>query len=396
MQQTKLKQLTENGLSLELDKLGLGSVSKRKIAEWRKEALLPDFDVLGRGFGKAKGRAESIWEQPDLVIEQAKWIQRMRAVGIPHSYFHLNLWILDYSIHPEDVRDTLLEPLEANIEMLKFEAKRLQEKWQLYERTDGIIEDVINDGATVAFSNMEKTPFESLIIPQEALETLANIFLNPSFNFNLDDLEGIFTEIEDWNEVTHEFGSALFEGIGEKIGNDKKHIQSFIYLLQNATFFQRHFSLHQVERAIRNCTHKDLAEVQADLRILTKIVMIFAQTIGTLLPHIKPTADSSFDTDEFLPALFQFAEYFILADISLRQNGYSEMINQIRGKILNKIEDEFSEKVRNDFEQAAPVIGQSLSEVVEVFEKRLTEVVENSPNFQFTSKNQINRQINEI
>jgi len=357
---------------------------------------LPDFDVPGRGFGKAKGRAESIWEQPDLVIEQAKWIQRMRAVGIPHSDFHLILWILDYSIHPEDVRDTLLEPLEANIEMLKFEAKRLQEKWQLYERTDGIIEDVINDGVTVAFSNMEKTPFEPLVIPQEAFETLANIFLNPSFNLNLDDLEGIFTEIEDWNEVTHEFSSALFEGIGEKIENDKKHIQSFIYLLQNATFLQRHFSLHQVERVIRECTHKDLAEVQADLRILTKIVMIFAQTIKTILPHIKPTADSSFDTDEFLPALFQFAEYFVLADISLRRNGYSEIINQIRSKILNKIEEEFNEKVRNDFEQAAPVIGQSLSEVVEVFEKRLTEFVENSPNFQFRSRNQINSQINEI
>jgi hypothetical protein len=388
MQQTKLKQLTENGLVLELDKLGVGGVSKRKLAEWRKEALLPDFDAFGRGLGKGQGKTESVWAQPDLVIEQAKWIQRMRAVGILHEKFHLNLWILDYSIHPEDVRDTLLEPLEAHIEMLEFEAKRLQEKWQLNERTDGILEDVINDGATAVFSNMEKTPVKPLAIPQEALEILVNILLNPSFNINLSDLEVTFSELEDWSEVTHKFGSELFKGVGEEVENDKKHIESFVFLLQNAAFIQHHFSLHQVEKAVRECTHKDLAEVQADLRILTKIVMIFAQTIGTILPHIKPLAeDSSYNADEFLPMLFEFAEYFILADISLRRNGYSQFINQIRGKVLDKIEREFNEKMREDFERAAPVIGQSLSHTIELVEKRLTEFVANSSNFQLTTNN---------
>lgn len=381
MQQTKLKQLTENGLVLELDKLGFDSISKRKLAEWRKEALLPDFDTHGRGRGKGQGRTESFWEQPDLVIEQAKWIQRMRAVGILHEDFHLNLWILNYSIHPEDVRDTLLEPLENHIEMLEFEAKRLKEKWQLNERTDGIFEDVINDGATAAFSNIEKTSIEPLAIPQEVLETLVNIVLNPNYNLNLSDLEATFSELEDWSEVTHKFGSELFKGLGEEIKNDKKHTETFVFILQNAAFIQRHFSLYQVERAVRECTHEDLAEVQADLWILTKIVMMFGETMGTVLPHIKPIEKFSFDTEAFLPALFQFAEYFILADISLRRNGYSHLINQVRGKVLNKIEEEFSEKVRKDFEQSALVIGKSFSQAIELVEKRLTEYVANSHQF---------------
>lgn len=375
MQQTKLKQLTENGLKVELDKLGLDSISKRKLAEWRKEALLPDFDTPGRGRGKGQGITESIWEQPELVIEQAKWIQRMRAVGIPHEDFHLNLWILDYSIHPEDVRDTLLEQLEDYIEMLKFEAKKLQDKWQLNERTDGIFEDVINDGATAAHSSIGKTPIEPLAIPQEALEALANIFLNPSYNLDHFNLEAIISELEGWSEITHKFGTELFKGLGEEIENDKKHIESFIFMLQNAAFIQRHFSLYQVERAVRECTREDLAEVQADLRILTKIVMIFGGAIGTILPHIKTAVEFSFNTDAFLSALFQFAECFILADISLRHNGYSHLINQVRGEVLDKIEEEFSEKMRKDLEQSAPVIGKSFSQAIDLVEKRIAEFV---------------------
>jgi len=387
MQQTELEPLTENGLVLELYKLGLGGVSKRKLSEWRKEALLPDFDASGCGLGKGLGRSESVWEQRDLVIEQAKWIQRMRAVGILHEKYHLNLWILDYSIHPEDVRDTLLEPLESHTKMLEVEAKRLQEKWQLTERTEGILEDVINDGATAAFSDVGKTPIGPLVIPQEVLEILVNIFLNPSFNLNLSDLEATFSDLEDWSEVTRKIGSELFKGVGEESENDKKHIDAFVFMLQNAAFLQRHFSLHQVEKAVRECTHEDLAEVQADLRILTKIVMIFAQTIGTILPHIKLLTDSSYKADELLPMLFELAEYFILADISLRHNGYSQLINQIRGKALNKIEEEFNENVRKDFERAAPVIGQSFSQAMELVEKRLTEFVANPSSFQLSANN---------
>ena len=379
--------LTENELVLELDKLGFGTVSKRKIAEWRKEALLPDFDIIGCGRGKGQGRTESLWEHSELVIEQAKWIQRMRAGGILHKDFHLNLWILGYSIHPEDVRDSLLEPLEDNIKMLALEAEKLQRKWRLFERTDGIFEDVINDGATAAFTKMEQTPFEPLVMPQEVFETLANIFLNPGFIINLPDLDAAFNDLEGWSQVTQQFSSKLFDELGEEVKNDKNHLEAFVFLLQNAPFIQRHFSLYQVEKAIRECTHEDLAEVQTDLRILTKIVTVFARTIEAIKPHIKPMADSPSNTDAFLPMLFHFAEYFVLADISLRRSGYAYLINQTREKVLDKIEKEFSETVRQDLEQTIPVIGQSLSQTFEAVERKFSELLAESPKFRILNDN---------
>ena len=378
-------QLTESGLILELDKLGVGGISKRKIAEWRKEALLPDFDIFGRGRGKGRGRTESVWEHSDLVIEQAKWIQRMRAGGIPHENLHLNLWMLGYSIDPEDVRESLLEPLEDHSEMLELEAKKLQQKWQLDERTDGIFEDVINDGATTAFADKELRRLNPLVMPQEVLETFVNILLNPSFIINPSDLDVFFTDVEGWSEATHKFGSKLFEDIGQEVENDKTNIESFVFLLQNAPFIQRHFSLHQVEKAVRECTEEDLAEVQSDLRILTKIVMILVRTFEAIMPHINPAADSPFDTDAFLPTLFQFAEYFVLADISLRRSGYAQLINQVREKVLDKIEEEFSETVRKDLEQTMPVIGRSLSRTFETVERKFSELLADSPKFQIVS-----------
>ena len=378
-------QLTENGLILELNKLGFGGVSKRKVAEWRKEALLPDFDIPGRGRGKGQGRTESIWETSDLVIEQAKWIQRMRAVGVLHENFHLDLWMLGYLIHPEDVRDSLLEPLEDHIQTLELEAKNLQQKWQLDERTDGILEDVINDGATKAFAKMEKTALDPLVMPQEILETLANIILNPGFDINLFGLEATFTDLEDWGEITHKFVSELFEDVGEIVENEKKHTESLVFLLQNAPFIQRHFSLYQVEQAVRECTQEDIAEVQTDLRILTKIVMILARTFEAIMPYINPAADLPFDTDAFLPILFQFAEYFVLADISLRRSGYAQLINQVREKFLDKIEEEFSETVRKELEKTMPVIGQSLSRTFETVERKFSELLADSPKFQIVN-----------
>lgn len=150
MKQISQKYLTETELVLELEKAGFKTVSKRAVGDWRREGLLPDFDVNGRGRGKGLGRTESVWRHPDSVIERAKWISRMRAAGIGYEDLHLNLWMLDYDVHLEDVRDSLLEPLVVRIEMLEAEAQEFRGKWQLNERTQGIIEDVISDGAAEA------------------------------------------------------------------------------------------------------------------------------------------------------------------------------------------------------------------------------------------------------
>lgn len=387
MKQIPQKHLTETELVLELEKAGFETVSKRAVGEWRREGFLPDFDVNGRGRGKGLGKTESVWQHPDSVIERAKWISRMRSVGIGYEDLHLNLWMLDFDVYPEDVRDSLLEPLVARIEMLEAEAQEFQKKWQLDERTDGIIEDVINDGATEAIAKMPRNPFEPLIMPQELLEAISNILLNPEYNLDDFSFAETFSVLEEYNDKIQKFDSELFEAEDLKLESSNKQIQTVIDLLNNADFIQRHFSLHQVEKAVRECTNEDLAEVQNDMRIIVKIFMIFAQTTKAVLPHISFSPEDTGATDQLLPSLFGIAELLVLADISFRRNGYSETINWARGQVLDKIETEFSETARKQIEESAPVIGQALNETFEVVERKLLQFTANSPEFQNATGN---------
>jgi len=380
----KQSELTEKELVLELERAGFKKVSKRTIGVWRREALLPDFDIPGRGLGKGLGKTESIWKQPDLVIEQAKWIQRMKAVGIKHEDFHLYLWMLDVPIHHEDVRDSLLEPLTEYIKRLESEVKALQPRC---ERAEHLIEDVINEATSEALLNMEHSPIQSLNLSQEVLEAVLNVFLNPEYDLMDYDFAESFSAIEKLGKLASKFESEMFDEQGDKVESSTKHIQFLFDFLNNAEFVQENFSLQQLEKAIRECTHEELDEVQTDMRICVKIFMILAQTFKTILPKIKPLSDSLPLGDQFLPLLFNLGELIILADISLRRNGYSEMINLAREQLLEKIEKEFSETSRKEIEQAAPVIGQGLCQTFEIVERKFTEMAANSPRLQNATNN---------
>lgn len=224
-------------------------------------------------------------------------------------------------------------------------------------------------------------------MPQELLEAISNILLNPEYNLDDFSFAETFSLAEEWNDEMQKFGSELFEAEDSKPEISIKQTQTVLHFLNNADFIQQHFSLHQVEKAVRECTHEDLAEVQNDLRIIVKIFMILVQTSKTVLPHISFAPDDPDATDQCLPSLFGIAELLVLADISLRRNGYSETINWARGQVLDKIETEFSETARKEIEESAPVIGQALNKTFEVVERRLLQFAANSPELQNASGN---------
>lgn len=375
MKQRQQQKLTENDLILELEKAEIEGITKRAIGDWRRVGLLPDFDINGRGRGKGLGRTESFWENPDAVIEQTIWLYRMRSVGIKNEDLHLNLWMLNYGIHPEDVRDSLLEPLVRRIEMLELEAGELQEKC---DRTDNLIEDVINEGVLEAISNMLSSPIAFMTMPPEVLEAVANIFLNPEYDLDDFSFADSFEALEEWENKAQRFEKEMFEAEGLEVKKSTNQTQTIFNFLDNADFIQQHFSLHQIEKAVRECSHKDLAEVQNDMQIIAKIIMIFARVVRKIMPHIQFLPDDSCSTDQFLPMLFNLGELLVLADISLRHNGYSETINWVRGQVLNKIEEEFSRTARKELEQSAPAIGQALTHTFEIVERRLTQLAANS------------------
>jgi hypothetical protein len=371
MKQIQQRQLTENELILELEKERIVGITKRTVGDWRREGLLPDFDISGRGLGKGLGRTESAWEHADLIIERARWLYRMRLAGIDKEDFHLYLWILNYDIHPEKVRDSLLDPIAGRIEMLEAEAGELQ---QNCDRSNNLIEDIITEGVLEITSNMIESPIGIMSMPPEILEALCNIFLNPEYDLGDFAFAESFEALKDWEEKANRFELDVFESEDVELKTSSNHAQTIFDFLDNADFIKQHFSLHQIEKAVQECSHEVLAEVQKDMQIIAKFIMIFARIARKIMPHTQSPADVFYSTDQFLPVLFSFGELAVLADISLRQNGYSEMINGARGKVLDKIEKEFSETVRKELEQSAPVIGQALTQTFEIVERRLAQL----------------------
>jgi hypothetical protein len=377
------KQLTENELVSELKDLGFEGVSKRTVARWRSEDLLPDFDVQGRGLGKAQGRAESAWTTPDLIIKQASWIQRMKSIGINSEDFHLYLWMLDFNIAPEIVRESLHDPLTAHLEMLEKEVKELHPRC---DRTDHLVEDVISEAVLNMVFDIQRN-FRSLDIPPEAFEAILNVFLNPEYDLMDYDFAQSFEAVEELEVMVSRFGDEVFGEDAGKTQKDNKQVNFLLGFLNNAEFFQETLSLRQLEKAVRECSDEVLAEVRADMRVCVKILMSLVHTFKSFLVYFQPKDEPLPVDDRFLPVLFNLGELIVLADISLRNKGYAEKINAARGHILEKIEEHFNEEVRKQFEEAAPVLGREFSQAFEMIESKILEHMATSPKFQLTANN---------
>lgn len=376
IKQLQTKKITENELVLELNKLGYKNANKRLIARYRNEALLPDFDLIGSGLGKGLGRSESGWTNSAQIIERAEWIFKLRALGIGYENLHLNLWMIGYDIHPEDVRDTLLEPLELQIKLLERESQKLRQRFESDERTKGILEDVISDEANEALHSMSDNPFEPLAFPQDLLEVIANVFFNPEFGLTASAIDDISIGLRDWRNALENFESEFFEDESIKPKNSLERIKVIVDFFNNANFFQKNFSLHRVQKAVSECSYQEFAEVQTDLKIIRKILSLFYKSLEVLMPQIQLYLDSSLNIDSFLPTLFGFGEYIVLADIAIRRSGNPETINRIRSQIVEKIEKDFSKTMVKSFEQSAPDIGEGIEQISEIFTKKLNNYIE--------------------
>ena len=104
--------LTEDELVAELLGRGYAGVKKRDLAALRKRGLLPPFDRKGVSLGRGKGKAKDTWLRPNEVIEQAVWVCDLSDVYEYYDDLYSALWLLDYDIPPERVREALRRPLE--------------------------------------------------------------------------------------------------------------------------------------------------------------------------------------------------------------------------------------------------------------------------------------------
>lgn len=389
MKQTQQDSITKNELLDELRKAGFNKVSKRDIGDWRREQLLPAFANSGRGLGKGQGKTESTWKNPKLIINQAKWISRMKSANVCFGDIKLNLWMLGYPIPLDEVRELLLEPLSdkiellnaavaAQIKVLEVPVDKFQHKWKFNKRSGGVIEDIIDDAATDALANVLSNSHGSLAIPQAPLEAIGNIFFNPDYDLSeFGFAEGLSTAKE-CNDETQRFVAKMLgvENI-ENSANDEQKSNGVFDLLNKAEFIQQHFSLHQLEKSVKECTDKDLMNVQKDLRVISKIVKTFASSMQCILPHIRKDLSNPAD-EQFLPFVFGVGEMLVLADISFRRNGYAQAINNSRTQVLIKVKEEIDENIRKEFELAAPEIGRILNETFDALEHNLMRIGENS------------------
>lgn len=111
--------LTEEGLVAELHGRGYVGVRKRELAALRKRGLLPPFDRKGGSLGRGKGRTKDTWLRPREVVERAVWVCDLFEVYEYYDDLYSALWLLDYDVLPERMRDSLRRPLEDFVSLIE-------------------------------------------------------------------------------------------------------------------------------------------------------------------------------------------------------------------------------------------------------------------------------------
>lgn len=347
----KQLELTQKALVARLHRLGYRDVTERRINDWKSKALLPHFDRRGIGLGKGKGRSESTWTNGRAIVEQAVWIYRLFEIYGYAESVYLPLWMLGYNVPKELIRTALLEPLEGIAEMFESEAVGKLERVEAYERKDGIIEDYIGD---ISYDWIKKEKIAELLgVPQEVVEATMNIFFNP--NYDLGDLgfEDGNRQLAVWKDrLNNEIVPVLTKGFDENPETVTEPVRpdGLDLLFSQPGVFQTYFSIAALSRVVAEASEDDFRSTQEDLRVVRAAAEPMGDIILTLMKHAKIERRPTLP--DVLPQLFQAATLLVLADISMRRNGYGPHIDSVRTEAAKKFHEDLSQ-----------VTEQSLAEV---------------------------------
>jgi hypothetical protein len=155
MERNKSEFLTQDGLVAELHKLGYSDVTKRRVASWRANDLLPSFYMIGGGRGQRRGRESSAWAHREEVVNQAAWVYELLKIYKGVEDIHLPLWMLGFRIPLARVREALSRPLNSMVHSIETEIGN-----------KGELEDAIGQAAYEFTKDMQRANVALLQVPR--------------------------------------------------------------------------------------------------------------------------------------------------------------------------------------------------------------------------------------
>lgn len=363
----RLVEITQKALVSRLHRLGYRDVTERRIIDWKKKGLLPQFDRRGAGLGKGRGKAEGAWANGREIVERAVWVHRLLAIYRYSDSLHLPLWMLGYSVPAELIRPVLREPLDGIAEMFQTEAVSKLERVESYDRKDGIIEDYIGD---LSHDWIRKEKFAEILgIPQDVIEAAMNIFFNPDYDLADLGFEEGNRQLTVWkNRVDNEIMPVLSNGFDE--GSDTPapiRPEGIELLFSQPGFFQEHLSVEALRKAVTDASEHDLQNVQEDLQVVRTVVEPLGEMIVTLMKHAKiqrlPTLQ------DILPDLFRIANLLVLIDLSMRRHGLGAQLDQARAEVTKKFQEDFSQVTEEYLAETGPELADAFKKGVKKLRK---------------------------
>jgi hypothetical protein len=356
--------LTEDALADELRERGYVGVRKRELAEWRKHGLLPPFDRKGGSLGRGKGREKNAWLRPREVIEQAAWVYDLFEVYEYYDDLYSALWLLDYDVPPERVRDSLRRPLEdfvGSIEDLR--------NW----KPDVNLEDVIDDAADAAAQDIarEAAEHQSALwmfqLPEETTAAFLNILINrvestdifASRGYNLTDkpfAEGKKALLK-WEQTAQEKCVELFgEDTARNLPPGSSDNMMWM-VFRNPQFINSYLSLPRLKAVLDECTDEDLATIRRDAQAGRELVRRLSRLISLIEPHMPGEAMPT--RADNLQTAFSIGRLCVLADLSFRRAGHGELVDR-----LVSMSGGLMERFDELLDREGPQMGLQMTEVI--------------------------------
>ncbi len=328
---TESKALTQAQLVEKFHAHGCADVTPRRVADWRRNDVLPPFDVIGRGRGgREHGRHSSVWADGDAVLNQALWVYQLLKTHQSFLDLYLPLWLLGFSIPLNRIRDALLKPLEMVSSEVAFEI-------------DGknAIEDRIDDAAFEFMQGVQRANWNVLDIPPEVLAAMMNILLNSAYNMEDEPFENAVDSLGEWERNLQQ---RCFEFLDDaKAVSRAEQLPNESGIFRHAGFVNNFLSVPHLRQVVTECTDEDLLAVDKDVSWLREIVFEIQRLLPVVLRHVPTEMQPK--RDEMLATVLSVGQLSLLVDLSLRSRGYGELIDHVLMYLLNSIQTQTPEDV---------------------------------------------------
>jgi hypothetical protein len=249
------------------------------------------------------------------------------------------------------VREALGEPLNEI-------AASIADAIENEARATGEIEDLIEEAAYQNVEKMRRAGAEALMMPQHSLEAFLNVFMNQGYDLTDGAFELGAEELKEYeNAMRQRYAAALaVEGLSDVyLARQDSSLTSFF---DRAPFIKQYFSIHQLKLAVDECTDDDLRAVQRDLYFLREMALL-ARKIITILTSEIPAEYKPVRADILRPIL-GVGGLLVLADLSLRRNGFAQAIDYLLPVALQEFQQGFTEEMERELAKVSKAVPDAI------------------------------------